>query len=123
MKAGASPTSASATRRGSSSASSTASAASPIRDGGPVRLSRATTSRSTAATPSSPRRSARSAEALRLDGEVVAFERGRTSFARLAQRGQRRVHVFLYVFDILWLDGCDVRPLPLLARKRLCAPS
>ena len=32
---------------------------------------------------------------------------------------QRRVAVFLYVFDILWLDGCDVRPLPLLARKRL----
>jgi len=58
-------------------------------------------------------------ERFAIDGEVVAFERGRTSFARLAQRGQRRVHVFLYVFDILWLDGCDVRPLPLLARKRL----
>jgi DNA ligase D-like protein (predicted ligase) len=54
-----------------------------------------------------------------VDGEVVAFEGGRTSFARLAQRGHRRVAVFLYVFDVLWLDGCDVRPLPLLARKRL----
>jgi len=54
-----------------------------------------------------------------VDGEVVAFERGRTSFARLAQRGQRRVAVFLYVFDLLWLDGCDVRGLPLLTRKRL----
>jgi bifunctional non-homologous end joining protein LigD len=27
--------------------------------------------------------------------------------------------VFLYVFDILWLDGYDVRALPLLTRKRL----
>jgi bifunctional non-homologous end joining protein LigD len=58
-------------------------------------------------------------ERFAVDGEVVAFEGGRTSFARLAQRGQRRVHVFLYVFDLLWLDGCDVRGLPLLARKRL----
>jgi bifunctional non-homologous end joining protein LigD len=58
-------------------------------------------------------------ERFAVDGEVVAFEGGRTSFARLAQRGHRRVAVFLYVFDILWLDGCDVRPLPLLTRKRL----
>jgi DNA ligase D-like protein (predicted ligase) len=58
-------------------------------------------------------------ERFAVDGEVVAFEGGRTSFARLAQRGHRRVHVFLYVFDLLWLDGCDVRGLPLLARKRL----
>jgi DNA ligase D-like protein (predicted ligase) len=27
--------------------------------------------------------------------------------------------VFLYVFDLLWLDGHDVRSLPLRARKRL----
>jgi len=54
-----------------------------------------------------------------IDGEVVAFEGSQTSFARLAQRGHHRVRVFLYVFDLLWLDGCDVRPLPLHARKRL----
>ena len=54
-----------------------------------------------------------------VDGEVVAFAGAQTSFARLAQRGQHRVAVFLYVFDVLWLDGLDVRPLPLLARKRL----
>ncbi len=54
-----------------------------------------------------------------IDGEIVAFEGARTSFARLAQRGQRHVRVFLYVFDLLWLDGQDVRALPLLARKRL----
>ena len=58
-------------------------------------------------------------ERFALDGEVVAFEGSQTSFARLAQRGHRRVHVFLYVFDVLWLDGHDVRGLPLLARKRL----
>ena len=27
--------------------------------------------------------------------------------------------VYLYVFDVLWLDGRDVRPLPLRERKRL----
>ena len=54
-----------------------------------------------------------------VDGEVVAFEGARTSFARLAQRGQHPVAVFYYVFDILWLDGYDVGALPLRARKRL----
>lgn len=54
-----------------------------------------------------------------VDGEVVAFEGARTSFARLAQRGRRPVAVFFYVFDVLWLDGHDVRAVPLRARKRL----
>jgi DNA ligase D-like protein (predicted ligase) len=54
-----------------------------------------------------------------VDGEVVAFAGSQTSFARLARRGQRRVPVYLYAFDLLWLDGHDVRPLPLLQRKRL----
>ena len=54
-----------------------------------------------------------------LDGEVVAFEGAQTSFARLAQRGRRPVRVFLYAFDLLWLEGRDVRPLPLRSRKRL----
>jgi bifunctional non-homologous end joining protein LigD len=54
-----------------------------------------------------------------VDGEVVAFEGGRTSFERLARRGRERVAVYLYVFDLLWLDGRDVRPLPLRERKRL----
>jgi bifunctional non-homologous end joining protein LigD len=61
------------------------------------------------------------------DGEIVALERGRMSFARLQQRMQIRdperarrsgVAVFLYVFDLLELDGCDVRSRPLLERKR-----
>jgi bifunctional non-homologous end joining protein LigD len=61
-----------------------------------------------------------------IDGEVVAFEGSRTSFGRLQQRigihdpeRARRsgVRVFYYVFDVLRLDGEDVRELPLRARK------
>jgi bifunctional non-homologous end joining protein LigD len=58
-------------------------------------------------------------ERFAVDGEIVAFEGARTSFARLAQRGHHPVAVFYYIFDVLWLDGYDVRPLPLRARKRL----
>ena len=54
-----------------------------------------------------------------VDGEVVAFEGSQTSFARLAQRHQHHVPVFLYVFDVLWLEGHDVRQLPLRTRKRM----
>jgi bifunctional non-homologous end joining protein LigD len=54
-----------------------------------------------------------------VDGEIVAFEGAQTSFARLAQRHQRYVPVFLYVFDVLWLEGHDVRKLPLRTRKSL----
>ena len=54
-----------------------------------------------------------------VDGEIVAFDGAQTSFARLAQRGHHPVPVFYYVFDLLWLDGADVRPLALRTRKRL----
>ncbi len=54
-----------------------------------------------------------------IDGEVVAFDGSQTSFAKLARRGRERVPVYLYVFDLLWLDGRDVRPLALRERKRL----
>jgi bifunctional non-homologous end joining protein LigD len=54
-----------------------------------------------------------------VDGEVVAFDGAATSFARLAQRGHHYAPVFYYVFDVLWLDGDDVRPRPLRERKRL----
>jgi len=54
-----------------------------------------------------------------VDGEVVAFHRGRTSFARLADRGRHAVAVFYYIFDLVWLDGVDLRALPLRTRKRL----
>ena len=63
-----------------------------------------------------------------IDGEIVAFEGGQTRFARLQQRlGVRRpgpdllaeVPVFFYIFDVLWVDGRDVRPLPLRQRKQI----
>ena len=54
-----------------------------------------------------------------LDGEVVAFDGSQTSFALLARRKQRFVPVFYYAFDLLWLDGFDVRRLPLRSRKQL----
>ena len=62
-----------------------------------------------------------------VDGEVVAFEGSRTSFARLQPRIQvsdperaRRsgVAVWYYVFDVLEIDGSDLRGEPLLERKR-----
>jgi bifunctional non-homologous end joining protein LigD len=61
-----------------------------------------------------------------VDGEIVAFHEGVTSFSRLQRRMQltdpaaaRRtgVAVFLYVFDLLRLDGDDLRDLPLRERK------
>lgn len=61
------------------------------------------------------------------DGEIVAFSRGATSFSRLQQRmgiddperaRASRVAVFLYMFDLLELDGEDLRRLPLRERKR-----
>lgn len=53
-----------------------------------------------------------------VDGELVAFDaRGITSFQRLQRRGRERAAVFLYLFDVLRLDGSDVRPLPLRERK------
>ena len=63
-----------------------------------------------------------------VDGEVVALVGSRTSFERLQRRMQlaspdaaRRtgVRVYLYVFDVVWLEGYDVRALPLRSRKSL----
>ncbi|MFE2185939.1 hypothetical protein [Streptomyces sp. NPDC059455] len=63
-----------------------------------------------------------------LDGEVVAFDQGRTSFARLQPRihpaspDQARrsgVPVYYYLFDVQSLAGADVTTLPLRRRKAL----
>ena len=54
-----------------------------------------------------------------VDGEVVAFDGDETSFAMLTRRGIESVPVFFYVFDVLWIEGQDIRPLPLRTRKRL----
>jgi bifunctional non-homologous end joining protein LigD len=52
-----------------------------------------------------------------IDGEIVAFESGVTSFARLQQRAREHVPVFLYAFDLPRHEGDDLRPLPLRERK------
>lgn len=63
-----------------------------------------------------------------VDGEVVAFDGNVTSFSRLQGRMQLSdpdraratgVAVFLYVFDLLHVDGHDVTRLPLRRRKQL----
>jgi DNA ligase D-like protein (predicted ligase) len=54
-----------------------------------------------------------------VDGEIVAFDGGQTSFARLQQRGMRPARAFYYVFDILRAGGADVTGEPLRARKAL----
>lgn len=67
-------------------------------------------------------------EAFAVDGEVVAFKGSLTSFATLQQRMQVRhseraranpIPVFLYLFDILNLDGYAVTAIPLRERKQL----
>jgi len=61
-----------------------------------------------------------------VDGEVVAFDGDQTSFSRLQRRlGIRdpgpallaEVPAYVYLFDVLWADGRDVRSRPLLERK------
>jgi len=63
-----------------------------------------------------------------IDGEIVAFDGSQTRFGRLQQRlGVRdpgpdllaEVPVYYYIFDVLWADGRDARPLPLRERKRI----
>ncbi|WP_367048049.1 non-homologous end-joining DNA ligase [Streptomyces sp. Je 1-332] len=63
-----------------------------------------------------------------VDGEIVAYSHGRTDFSRLQQRmgltrpadvAASKVAVTYYVFDLLRLDGMDVRRLPLRTRKSL----
>lgn len=63
-----------------------------------------------------------------VDGEIVSFRGRVTSFPRLQHRigigdpdraRAQEVPVFLYLFDILHLDGHDTTGLPLRRRKRL----
>jgi bifunctional non-homologous end joining protein LigD len=65
------------------------------------------------------------------DGEIVCFDaEGRTSFRALQQRFHltdpaeiraraERFPAFVYLFDLLWLDGRDLTAEPLAERKRL----
>ena len=62
------------------------------------------------------------------DGEIVAFKDGITSFAKLQERMKvarpsedllRSVPVWLYLFDLLYLDHYDIRQVPLQYRKEI----
>jgi bifunctional non-homologous end joining protein LigD len=63
-----------------------------------------------------------------VDGEIVAFDGEQISFSRLQQRlGVRQpspalrsaVPVYYYIFDVLWNQGRDVRPLAERERKAI----
>lgn len=63
-----------------------------------------------------------------LDGEVVAFKDGNTSFERLQKRlglksakkaFETGVKVYIYLFDILYLDGYELVDLTLESRKKI----
>jgi DNA ligase D-like protein (predicted ligase) len=63
-----------------------------------------------------------------VDGEIVTFERGITSFAKLQPRMQverppaelrRKIPVWFYAFDLLYFASYDTRQVPLRYRKEL----
>ncbi len=61
---------------------------------------------------------AQACERFVVDGEVVGISGGRSSFEALQRRGHDRgVKIAFYVFDVLWLDGADLRERPLRERK------
>jgi bifunctional non-homologous end joining protein LigD len=52
-----------------------------------------------------------------LDGEIVALdESGMPAFYRLMRRQRQATY---FAFDLLWLDGKDLRELPLVERKKI----
>jgi ATP-dependent DNA ligase len=60
-----------------------------------------------------------------VDGEIVTFQGDITSFSRLQQRMQvrypseqlrRKIPVWIYLFDLVNLEGSDTRRLPLYKR-------
>jgi bifunctional non-homologous end joining protein LigD len=52
-----------------------------------------------------------------LDGEVVAL--GKSGMPAFYDLMRRRSRIVYFAFDLLWLDGEDLRDLPLLQRKKL----
>lgn len=56
-----------------------------------------------------------------IDGEVVVIHEGRTNFSELQAElaGRRQDRLLYYAFDLLWLDGKDLRSTSQLARKEL----
>lgn len=60
------------------------------------------------------------AESTLLDGEIVVLGSGGLSdFQALQRAGGDEPTLFYYVFDLLYLDGFDLRRVPLLRRKRM----
>ncbi|MGZ4778579.1 MAG: DNA ligase D [Thermoanaerobaculia bacterium] len=51
-----------------------------------------------------------------LDGEIVAVDEAGVPRFQLLQGGEHRERIF--VFDVLWLDGHDLRKLPYIERRR-----
>ena len=101
----------------------------PFRDGAQLRLMTRNQQQVTGTYPEiAEALAAQDAADFIVDGEVVAFDGEQTSFSRLQRRlGVRdpgpdlraEVPVYIYLFDVLWAGGRDVRPLPLLERKAL----
>jgi bifunctional non-homologous end joining protein LigD len=53
-----------------------------------------------------------------VDGEIVGFAHGKSTFEALQRRGHDpSIRIAYYVFDVLWLDGEDLRDRPLHDRK------
>jgi bifunctional non-homologous end joining protein LigD len=100
-----------------------------FRSGGPVRLMTRNQKDDTTTYPELTQAlAAQQAGDFIIDGEIIAFDGSQTSFARLQQRlGVHhpgpdllaQVPVIYYIFDVLWTDGRDVRPVPLRERKQV----
>jgi bifunctional non-homologous end joining protein LigD len=56
-----------------------------------------------------------------LDGEIVVInKRGNSDFGALQNwRSEADGELFYYIFDILWLDGYDLKPLSLMERRKI----
>ena len=56
-----------------------------------------------------------------VDGEIVALEKGLSSFSKLQQRNMshRVIPVYYFVFDLIYWNGYDLRGLPLIERKKI----
>jgi len=69
-----------------------------------------------------------SASSFIIDGEVVAFKHGVTSFEKLNERmrltkeasvSASTIKIYFYIFDIMYLDGYNITRLPLIRRKTI----
>lgn len=54
-----------------------------------------------------------------LDGEVCYMVNGRPDFQKLQNNFSRQDKLHFYAFDLLWLNGHDLKDLPLIKRKEL----